>query len=83
LIRVVDWSINFSLRRQHMAEQATAEACPSAKSTTKEALVDAGLRIMLEKGYRHTGIQDVLQAAGVSKGSFYPISRAKRRLGSR
>ena len=37
-----------------MAEQATAEVCPSAKSTTKEALVDAGLRIMLEKGYHHT-----------------------------
>jgi hypothetical protein len=37
-----------------MAEQATAEACPSAKSTTKEALVDAGLHIMLEKEYHHT-----------------------------
>ena len=54
-----------------MAEQAIGDARPSAKAPTKAALVDAGLQIMLEKGYHHTGIQDVLQAAGVPKGSFY------------
>ena len=54
-----------------MAEQGTAEPGPNAKATTKAALVDAGLHIMLEKGYHHMGIQDVLQAAGVPKGSFY------------
>jgi TetR/AcrR family transcriptional repressor of nem operon len=54
-----------------MAEQAPADARPIAKVTTKAALVDAGIAIMLEKGYHHTGIQDVLQAAGVPKGSFY------------
>ena len=54
-----------------MAEQARGEARPSAKAPTRAALVEAGLQIMLEKGYHHTGIQDVLQAAGVPKGSFY------------
>ena len=54
-----------------MAEQAIGEARPSAKAPTRATLVDAGLQIMLEKGYHHTGIQDVLQAAGVPKGSFY------------
>ena len=54
-----------------MAEQATADTGPSAKATTKAALVDAGTQLMLEQGYHHTGIQDVLQAAGVPKGSFY------------
>jgi TetR/AcrR family transcriptional regulator, transcriptional repressor for nem operon len=54
-----------------MAEQGTADTSSSAKATTKVALVDAGTRLILEQGYHHTGIQDVLQAAGVPKGSFY------------
>ena len=48
-----------------MAEQATADTGPSAKATTKAALVDAGTQLILEQGYHQTGIQDVLQAAGV------------------
>src|SRR5215813_10266860 len=54
-----------------MAEQGTADTSPSAKATTKAALVDAGTRLILEQGYHETGIQDVLQVAGVPKGSFY------------
>jgi TetR/AcrR family transcriptional regulator, transcriptional repressor for nem operon len=54
-----------------MAEQGTADTSPSAKATTKAVLVDAGTRLILEQGYHQTGIQDVLQAAGVPKGSFY------------
>src|SRR5258707_14224484 len=54
-----------------MAEHATADARPNPKAPTKATLVDAGLHLMLENGYHHTGIQDVLQAAGVPKGSFY------------
>jgi hypothetical protein len=42
--------------------------------------VDAGLHLMLEKGYHHTGIQDVLQAAGVPKGSFYYYFPSKQAL---
>ena len=54
-----------------MAEQVTADTSPSAKATTKAALVDAGTQLILEQGYHQTGIQDVLQEAGVPKGSFY------------
>ena len=58
-----------------MAEQGTADPGPSAKTTTKATtkavLVDAGTRLILEQGYHQTGIQDVLQAAGVPKGAFY------------
>src|SRR5215470_6711456 len=54
-----------------MAEHANADARPNPKAPTKATLVDAGLHLMLEKGYHHTGIQEVLQAAGVPKGSFY------------
>src|SRR6267378_5694530 len=54
-----------------MAEQGTADTSSSAKATTKATLVAAGTQLILEKGYHHTGIQDVLQPAGVPKGSFY------------
>jgi TetR/AcrR family transcriptional repressor of nem operon len=54
-----------------MAEQGTADPEPSAKATTKATLIDAGTRLILEQGYHQTGIQDVLQVAGVPKGSFY------------
>ena len=64
-----------------MAEHTTADARPSTKAPTKTALVDAGLHIMLEKGYHHTGIQDVLQAAGVPKGSFYYYFPSKEAFG--
>jgi TetR/AcrR family transcriptional regulator, transcriptional repressor for nem operon len=64
-----------------MAERATADTGPSAKATTKAALVDAGTQLILEQGYHHTGIQDVLQAAGVPKGSFYYYFPSKEAFG--
>ncbi len=41
------------------------------KTTTKNALLEAGVRVMIEKGYSNTGIQEVLDATNVPKGSFY------------
>ena len=64
-----------------MAEQGTADTGPNAKTTTKAALVDAGTRLILEQGYHQTGIQDVLQAAGVPKGSFYYYFPSKEAFG--
>src|SRR6266571_6647100 len=64
-----------------MAEHANADARPNPKAPTKATLVDAGLHLMLEKGYHHTGIQEVLQAAGVPKGSFYYYCPSKEAFG--
>src|SRR6266436_9989794 len=64
-----------------MAEQGTADTSPSAKVTTKAALVEAGTRLILEQGYHQTGIQDVLQAAGVPKGYFYYYFPSKEAFG--
>ena len=49
---------------------------PSGLSTdalhaTKRRLLDVGLATLLERGYNATGIQDLLVATGVPKGSFY------------
>src|SRR5262249_25038281 len=64
-----------------MAEQGRADTGPNAKTTTKAALVDAGTQLILEQGYHQTGIQDVLQAAGVPKGSFYYYFPSKEAFG--
>src|SRR6266446_1885044 len=64
-----------------MAEQGTADTSSSTKATTYAVLVDAGTRLILEQGYHQTGIQDVLQAAGVPKGSFYYYFPSKEAFG--
>lgn len=38
---------------------------------TKRRLLEVGLATLLERGYNATGIQDLLVATGVPKGSFY------------
>ena len=38
---------------------------------TKDRLLTAGMAMLLEGGYNHLGIQALLQATGVPKGSFY------------
>ena len=51
------------------------------KDDTKLALIKAGRRIIVEKGYNHAGIQEVLQAVGVPKGSFYHFFSSKEEFG--
>ena len=48
---------------------------------TKSLLLDHGLQLMLGRGYHHTGIHDVLIAAGVPKGSFYHHFKNKEDFG--
>ncbi|HEU4629264.1 MAG TPA: TetR family transcriptional regulator C-terminal domain-containing protein [Gemmatimonadaceae bacterium] len=38
---------------------------------TKQRLIAAGLRLMLERGYNAVGVQQLLDETGVPKGSFY------------
>ena len=42
-----------------------------AKQDTKAALLQVGMGLMMEKGYTNTGVQEILTALGVPKGSFY------------
>jgi len=52
-----------------------------SKDTTKAILLETGKQIFLERGYNHTGIETVLQAAGVPKGSFYYYFKSKEDFG--
>lgn len=52
-----------------------------AEVPTKERLLDLGLTMLLERGYNHLGIQDVLAEAKVPKGSFYHHFESKEDFG--
>ena len=49
--------------------------------TTKDRILEAGAEIIHQKGYNHTGIQEVLNAARVPKGSFYNYFKSKEDFG--
>jgi TetR/AcrR family transcriptional repressor of nem operon len=52
-----------------------------SKESTKDTLLDAGRQVFLERGYNHSGIEAILQAAGVPKGSFYYYFNSKEDFG--
>ncbi len=51
------------------------------KQDTKDRIIETGAGIIHHKGYHHTGIQEVLSAAGVPKGSFYFYFKNKEDFG--
>ncbi|WP_094606358.1 Transcriptional regulator AcuR [Sporomusa silvacetica DSM 10669] len=48
---------------------------------TKQKIIETGSEIILAKGYNATGLQAILTAAGVPKGSFYYYFRSKEDFG--
>ncbi len=48
-----------------------------------EEILEAGMNVVREKGYHHTGINDILKASGIPKGSFYNFFRSKEEFGLR
>jgi TetR/AcrR family transcriptional repressor of nem operon len=51
------------------------------KETTKFRILSEGAKIIHQKGFNHTGIQEILDAAGVPKGSFYFYFKSKDDFG--
>lgn len=51
------------------------------KEDTRQKLIATGAAIMHLKGYNNTGIQEILDTAGVPKGSFYNFFRSKEDFG--
>lgn len=49
----------------------------TTKDDKRAAILDAGAALMLRKGYHGTGIQKIVDAAGVPKGSFYHYFKSK------
>ena len=44
----------------------------------KEQILEAGMGLIYAQGYNATGIQDIANAAGVPKGSFYNYFQEQR-----
>lgn len=51
------------------------------KETTKDKILAHAAQIVRKKGFNNTGIQEILQSAGVPKGSFYFYFKSKDDLG--
>jgi TetR/AcrR family transcriptional repressor of nem operon len=49
----------------------------ASKTDKRTTLLNAGAEVMLAKGYNGTGIQEIVDRAGVPKGSFYNYFRSK------
>src|SRR3984885_12928032 len=52
-----------------------------AKLNVRDKLLDAGLRTLLAGGFNGVGVQEITDAAGVPKGSFYNHFESKEALG--
>jgi TetR/AcrR family transcriptional repressor of nem operon len=50
-------------------------------SNTKDRIIETGAEIIHRKGFHHTGIQEILTAAAVPKGSFYNYFKSKNDFG--
>ncbi|WP_163030699.1 TetR/AcrR family transcriptional regulator, partial [Pseudomonas viridiflava] len=48
---------------------------------TRQHLLDTGHRMMAERGFTSVGLNELLQAAGVPKGSFYHYFKSKELYG--
>jgi TetR/AcrR family transcriptional regulator, transcriptional repressor for nem operon len=51
------------------------------KGSCRTALIEKGIDIMLQKGYYHTGLAEVLKSCAVPKGSFYHYFKSKEDYG--
>ena len=50
-------------------------------TATRDRILEAGAQLIHRQGYNRTGIQEILQAAGVPKGSFYFYFKSKEDFG--
>src|ERR1700756_1105431 len=50
------------------------------RPSVKEEIVQAAVKMLHERGFNATGVQDITDAAGVPKGSFYNHFKSKEAL---
>jgi TetR/AcrR family transcriptional regulator, transcriptional repressor for nem operon len=53
-----------------------------SRPNTREQIVEAGLKCLLERGFNGVGVQEITTSAGVPKGSFYNHFESKEALGA-
>lgn len=53
----------------------------ASDAATRDLILQAGLQVLTEKGFSATGLDELLNRAGVPKGSFYHYFASKEQLG--
>jgi TetR/AcrR family transcriptional repressor of nem operon len=51
-----------------------------ARQNTRNVILQAAMRLLIERGFHACSVQDITQAAGVPKGSFYNHFKSKEAL---
>jgi TetR/AcrR family transcriptional repressor of nem operon len=65
-----------------MKSQPAARRGPKPKIDTRSNLIQVGLKMVHQEGYTATGIQSIVEGAGVPKGSFYNHFTSKETFGA-
>jgi AcrR family transcriptional regulator len=65
---------------QSMTLQSNLPLREYKKRQKRERLLNASLQLFREKGYEHTKVSDITQAAGVAKGTFFNYFPTKERV---
>ena len=50
-------------------------------NVTKQKILEVGSQLVRQKGFNKTGLQEILKASGVPKGSFYFYFKSKKHFG--
>lgn len=58
-----------------------SDASSEARCDTRQRIISAATEAMIAKSYNGTGLNEILQSAGVPKGSFYHFFKSKENLG--
>lgn len=59
---------------------ATKTKKPATPMSIKDKLLDAGVKLVVEKGFNKISVEDITKTAGVAKGSFYTYFKRKEDL---
>lgn len=53
----------------------------SSPKSKRDELIDVAAKLFYEQGYHSTGVQQIIQEAGIAKGTFYSHFKSKEALG--
>jgi len=71
----------FSIYGLFIEETLVRVMAMQLNKNTRERILEVGADIIHQKGFNHTGIQEILSAAHVPKGSFYNYFKSKEDFG--